>query len=164
MTFLRKDMLGPRRAQRSASALQRVRCTGDRLMPTSSTAPCPTATTARAGSSRARYHRLPEARMLERHQLSRAGKAGQRLGLPGRVVGVDQVDAARRQHEEAAVDPAAVATRLFREATYDLAVQGQRAVASRRLDRGDRGEPAVLAMKARQGADVDVGHAVAVGE
>jgi len=69
------------------------------------------------------------------------------------------------EHEEAAVDHAAVTARLFDEAA-DLAaiadVDG--AKARRRVGGGERVSLAMVAMEAKCGGDVDVADTVAVGE
>ena len=56
-------------------------------------------------------------------------------------------------------DPGAVAQRLLVEARDVLALDVDRAESSGRLDRGDRGLAALLAVKADQRPDIDVGQA-----
>src|SRR5688572_13147428 len=58
-------------------------------------------------------HWLPEAIVDEGRQLSVGGKAAERVELPRHVVALDAIEHARIEHEEAAVDAAAVAGRFF---------------------------------------------------
>ena len=100
-----------------------------------------------------------------RHQLAFVGEPGHRLGFPWRGVGGDVVDALGRENEIAAVDPAAVAHRLLDEAAHAVAgIHAERAVAAGRLHRSDGRQLAVRAVERDQRADIDIGHAVAVGE
>src|SRR5687767_2538331 len=80
-----------------------------------------------------RVHRLPEAAMLVGAQLALAREALQRRRFPAGGVTLDVVDDRGLEHEEAAVDPAAVAHRLFLEAGHLGAVHAERAEASRGL-------------------------------
>src|SRR4051794_24471923 len=91
-------------------------------------------------------------------------QALQRLLLPYGGVAVDVARHLGREHEEAAVDPAPVALRLLLVAADQVVVDVERAEAARRLYGGDGGEPAVLAVEADQLAEVQIRHAVAVGE
>src|SRR4051812_48076581 len=106
---------------------------------------------------------MPEAAMAVRRKLVLLRQALERLVLPGRVVAFDVVADLWRQHEEAAVDPAALA-RLLLEAADPVATEVDRAPAPARLNRRHRGEGALPAVEGQQLAQVDVGHSVAVGE
>ncbi|SCM79274.1 hypothetical protein KL86PLE_90320 [uncultured Pleomorphomonas sp.] len=88
----------------------------------------------------------------------------ERLGLPDGVVALDQVEDARLAHEEAAVDPAAVAARLLDEALHLAAGDFERAEAPRRLDRRHGRQGILPAMKSDKGVDIDIAHAIAVGQ
>ena len=69
-----------------------------------------------------------------------------------------------RQHEEAAIDPAAVAVGFFDKFTHASPSHAQAAIAPGRLHGSDRGQLTVIAMKFHQRADVDIGNTVAIGE
>ena len=79
---------------------------------------------------------------------------------------MDVVQHLRLEHEEAAVDPAAVAFWLLveRPDLRLLRAERHRPETARRLDRRQRGEDALLAVERDQLADVDVADAVAVRE
>ena len=62
-----------------------------------------------------RIHRLPEAVMEIDAELAVRGEPFHRLAFPDGRIALDIVADLGRQHEEAAVDPAAVAERLFLE-------------------------------------------------
>ena len=76
-------------------------------------------------------------------QLAFGGEPFHRFAFPYRRIAVDVVAHLRRQHEEPAVDPAAVAERLFLKAGDAIAVVPQRAETAGRL-RGGHGCQAVL--------------------
>src|SRR5664279_1403678 len=84
--------------------------------------------------------------------------------LPDGVRAVDVAPDVGRQHEEAAVGPAAVAARLLLELAHARALDVERAEATRRLHGGDRRAGPLFAMEGHERRDVDVGEAVAVGE
>src|SRR5579885_1557819 len=111
-----------------------------------------------------RIHRVPEAAVLEGHHLPHGGETDDGRAFPGTVIALNQVEAARRQHEVAAVDEAAVAARLLDEGGDRVAVAFQRAVAPRRAHRGDGGELAVAEVEVDRRADVEIADAVAVSE
>jgi hypothetical protein len=110
-----------------------------------------------------RVHRLPEAAMLEGHQLAVAGEVAQRLLLPDRHVVLDAVQNFRREHEEAGVDRAAVAFRLFEETGDPVPLHVERAEPARRHRRGQRRLAAMGAVESDQSRDVDIADAVAIG-
>ena len=78
------------------------------------------------------------------------------------VVG-DGVDDLGREHEEAAVDPAAFVGGFFLEGVDLRVLEAEGAEAGDGLDAGEGGQLAVLLVEGDGGGDVDVGHAVAVG-
>src|SRR5665213_2617043 len=88
----------------------------------------------------------------------------ERLAFPHRVVAVDVVEDAGREHEVAAVDPGAVPVRLLVERDDLLFLQSHRAEASGRLHRRHRRQGAGGTMVLDHRAHVDVGETVAVGE
>src|SRR5690242_12875518 len=92
-------------------------------------------------------HRLPEAVVSIGGQLAVARERFEWRALPHAVVAVDIGERAGFEHEEAAVDPAAVALRLLGEARDAMAVDVERAESTRRLYRADGGEGAALAME-----------------
>ena len=95
-------------------------------------------------------------------ELPLPGELLHRLALPHRGVALDVVADLGREHEVAAVDPAAVALRLLLEAVHLVVGDLQRPEAPGRLHPGHRRlEPGVAVLSDRA-ADVDVAHAVAV--
>ena len=111
-----------------------------------------------------RIHGLPEPQVLVGLQLAIAAEGFQRHRFPRHIITLDQRQHARRQYEKAAIDEAAIAARFFGETRHHVALAPQRAVASRGLHRGHRGRLAVAAVEGDQGADIDVRHAIAIGE
>src|SRR6185503_8795506 len=101
-------------------------------------------------------HRVPETAMLEGHHLAHRGEPDDRRTFPRAVVAIDQLEAAWRQHEIAAVNEAAVTWRLFDEGFDGIAVSLQRAVTSRRAHRSDGRKPAVGQVKIDRRADIEV--------
>jgi hypothetical protein len=94
---------------------------------------------------------------------ARARERLHRFALEHRVVAIDHVEDAGRQHEKAAVDPRAVGRRLLMEGVH-LAVRDlERAEAGRRAHGGDRRQPPVGAVEPDQVLDVDLRDAVAIG-
>ena len=87
-----------------------------------------------------------------------------RLPFPDRRVILDIAADQRRQDEEAAIDPAAIAHRLFLEPSHAIAQVLDRSEAARRLGRGHGGEPSFLAMQIDRGAHVDVANSISVGQ
>src|SRR6185312_4642240 len=77
-------------------------------------------------------HRVPETAMLEGHHLAHRGEPDDRRTFPSTVVAIDQIEAARREHEITAIDEATVTRRLFDERFHSVAVALQRAIAARR--------------------------------
>lgn len=91
---------------------------------------------------------MPEALVFVSHHLAHLGELGERCAFPGGAVAVDEVEAARREDEEAAVDETAVATRFFDEAGDLIAIALERAVATGGLNGGDGGPALVLVVEA----------------
>src|SRR6185503_6216539 len=108
-----------------------------------------------------RVHRVPEAVVAVGRELPLGGEALHRLALPHRVIAVDVAADLGGQHEEAAVDPAAVAVRLLLEAAHALVLHLQGAEAPGRLHGRDRRERVLGAVEVDQLPDVDRGQAVA---
>src|SRR5579885_263363 len=111
-----------------------------------------------------RIHGMPEAAMLERHHLTHGGKTDNRRTLPARLVALDEIEHARGEHEEAAVDQSPIAARLLDEGGYRVSLTLDGAVASRRPYCGDRRQSAVAKMKFDLRADIEIAQAVAIGE
>src|SRR6476620_12214923 len=94
-------------------------------------------------------------------QLVVAGEARERLALE-HAVAVQVAEHARLEAEEAAVDPVRAA-RLLDEAGDGVAVElGNPPLDVRPHDR-NRGEGAVATVEIELGAEIDIGHAVRVG-
>src|SRR5277367_1627288 len=87
-----------------------------------------------------------------------------RLPFPDRRIIFDIVADPRRQDEEAAIDPAAIAHRLFLKPSHAIAQVLDRSEAARRLGRGHGGEPSFLAMQMNRGAHVDVANTISVAQ
>src|SRR5207248_4755 len=86
------------------------------------------------------------------------------LMLPHGLVALDQAADLRRQHEKAAIDPAAVTGRFLEEADDLVFRERQRAEATRRLGAGHRRVPPRSAVKLDRRANVDVANAVTVSQ
>src|SRR4051812_512875 len=102
--------------------------------------------------------------MLVRGQVALTRERLHRLSLPDGLVAGDVVEHLRLEHEEAAVDPGAVALRLFLKGG-DLRLvlaDRDRAEASRRLHRGERCQHVLRAVEGEQRRYVQRGEAVAV--
>src|SRR3954470_15809137 len=95
-----------------------------------------------------RVHGLPEAGMQVRRKLALARELLHRLALPDRFVALDVVHDLWREHEEAAVDPGAIAARLLLEARDPVPVDRERAEAPRGLGGGEGRERALLLVEA----------------
>src|SRR4051794_39231180 len=102
--------------------------------------------------------------MLIGHQLAPRGEFGQRFVLPGYLIVRYELDTGGRQHEEAAIDYAAVATGLFGKSCHTVSRPLQRAVSSRRSDRGNRRELAVAEMEVDRATDINVAQTIAIGK
>lgn len=80
------------------------------------------------------------------------------------MIAFNQLQAARREHEEAAVDQATVAAGFLGEAGDPIAVALQCPIATRWANSGNRGPLAMIPVEGDQGTDVDVAQAIAVSE
>src|SRR5437879_4343319 len=107
---------------------------------------------------------MPEAAVLVRRELSLRSKLLQRLALPYRCVVHEVPGDFGREHEEAAVDPPAVAARLLQEIGDAIALGLEGAEPAYGLNGRDGGEQAVRVMELDQRVEVEVGHAVAIRE
>src|SRR5947209_13119187 len=106
-------------------------------------------------------HALPEPLVAEGAQLTRSGKALERLVLE-HAVRRERLERRRLEAEEPAVDPM-LAARLLAKAPHDaISVHLRHAERQPRADHGHGGGRAVLGVEAQQGVEVDVGHAVGV--
>src|SRR3954467_8811177 len=97
-----------------------------------------------------RVHRPPEAGVTVGSELPVLRQALERLLLPDGGVVAEIVEDRGLQHEEAAIDPAAVAPRLLLEMPDHIVADIERTKPGRRLDRGNRRVPAVGTMKIAQ--------------
>src|SRR5690606_10088845 len=107
---------------------------------------------------------LPETTVLIAHQLTFLRQGPHGVLLPGGVITLDEIDDARLEHKEPAIDPAAVAQRLFLAPLHTGAITVHGTESSGRLHGRDGGKTAMLAMKRDQFANVDIGNTIAIGE
>src|SRR5262249_43544706 len=108
-------------------------------------------------------HRLPEAVVMEPAEFIAAGEALEWRQLPTRRIALDEIEHPGREHEEAPIDPSAVARRLPGEARGPLALQDGGAEGTGRSHHRHGRELAMSAMKRDLLGDIDVGETVAVG-
>src|SRR5437016_2687198 len=111
-----------------------------------------------------RIHRLPEAAVEMRRKRTLSCQTLQRLALPHGGIAFYVIENRRRQDEETAVDPAAIALGLFLKAGDEPVFQHKRTKAARRLHRGERRLDLPRAVVRDQLGHVDVGDAVAIRE
>src|ERR1043166_960363 len=113
-----------------------------------------------------RIHRLPEPPVPVGGELPITSEPAQRLPLPDALIALDVIDRRWLEDEESAVDPRPVAGGLLVELVDScLAVRdGDDAEAPRRLNRRHRRQAPFAPVEGDQLGDVDVAHAVAVGE
>src|SRR5712692_7209262 len=113
-----------------------------------------------------RIHVLPEAPMTIGGELSFTGQRFHGLTFPDGGLVCNVVHRARFQNKESPVDPARTALRLFLE-TGDsslFVLEAKGAKPAWRLHRRQCGQGALLAMEGNQVLDVEVAHAIPVGE
>ena len=85
--------------------------------------------------------------------------------LPDRLIAINEVDDLGRKDEEAAINQAAVTLGLFYEGSHTVfGINVDGTETPRWIGSGKRGLKAVGTMKFRQACDVDVAHAIAIGE
>src|SRR5204863_7464236 len=106
----------------------------------------------------------PEAVVEEHAELAGLRETSHRFFFPHGRVAFDVIADFGRKHEEAAIDPVAVAARLFLEAGDAGALMVDGAEAAGRLRAGHGRQTPLAAMERDAFGDVDVGHAVAVGQ
>jgi hypothetical protein len=111
-----------------------------------------------------RVHRLPEAIVLVRGELALLGEGDEHLRLPPVVVAGDQVERGRLDHEVPAVDRRHLLRVLLEHGADPSTVELEDAEPRGRAHRGHRRQQTLLAVEVDDGADVDVGHAVPVGQ
>lgn len=118
----------------------------------------------RADSCAQRVHRLPEAVVPVGGELPVSGKPVQRRQLPGHVIARDPLQCLRVHDEETAIDIAVIAERLLGEPGYQMIGEDDRAETARRTHHGNRRLESVRLVKVDQCANVDISHAIAIGE
>src|ERR1700733_1929885 len=101
--------------------------------------------------------------MFPRGELTRGRQTLHGLLLPHRVRAVDQLENARLEYEEAAVDQSALGLRLLRERQCPAAVDDHTAEARRRTHTGDGRLQSPLLVKGDLRSDIDVREPIAVG-
>src|ERR1044071_4175841 len=97
-------------------------------------------------------------------QLLALGQTLQHVGFEVGVVALDVVEDRGLEDHEAAVDPALADLRLLGELGDEVAVEDEAAEARGRADGRHGGDAPLRAVEGEQLAEVDVAHAVAVGE
>src|SRR6188508_3143426 len=101
--------------------------------------------------------------MSKRHQLALGSESLQRLALKGDLIAVDVVQHGPLKDEEPTVDPTRFGLWFLRESSHLVAVQLHCAESGRRSDRCHGRQATVALVEAHKLVDVDVSHAVAVG-
>jgi hypothetical protein len=94
--------------------------------------------------------------MLKGHKLIPFRQVDQRLTLPTGLITGNQIETLRGEHEEPAIDQAAIATRLFHETGHRGAFHLQGSVAARGLNGSDRRPFAVLFVEGDLARDIYV--------
>ena len=112
-----------------------------------------------------RVHALPESLVATRREVAVGHDFVDRRGFEKTVfpVEVAREEGAIDDHESA-IDEAAGPGRFFLKSRYQIAIEFQFAEAPLRMDGGNRQQLAGSAVKIEQRGDIDVRHAVAVGQ
>jgi hypothetical protein len=109
-------------------------------------------------------HRLPETLVVVGGKVAALSQSLQRLLLPGALVTVHKINHGWVEHEETAVDPAAIALGLLFKGEHPAPLKRQRAESPWRLNGCECCAASLPAVEIDQSADIDIGNTIAISK
>src|SRR5439155_22852926 len=98
------------------------------------------------------------------HHLPHCREPDDRRAFPTDVVAFDEIEAARRQHEKAAIDQTAVAARLLDKCGHQIALTLQRSIAPGRTHCRDGRKLSMAHVKFDGRSNVQIAESITVGK